>query len=320
MMSLGILKRACSALALFTFVAVSAQVPAFAASPAARTGDGSEVQLLSFNGRVEYAPGAWNRRKAAIARVLNESRFDVIAIQEASELMIADYQAALPNDYYVVGERSDGHRGDQRWYEFNPIFYNPVRFEKLDAGSIWVGENPSKPGDTLRDSKWHGRVFNWLVLRERATGRRLAIGDVHIHGQQGDRAVGLIAKTIRDHANGAPIVLLGDFNSNPTTAAYRRLTDPHDLNFVDAMSGARERSGGDATILSPGQFVPKPKTADGLEEGKAAERIDYVFADHALRLESYRIVDSRIEGQTFASDHFPIAVTLSLPAERASAR
>lgn len=311
--------RRCLALTLFSSITsaatpqsvASANVDQTNASDARKAAEPGVIQLLTYNTRVEYKPLAWNRRKATVARVLNESRFDVIAIQEASELMIADYQAALPKDYYVVGERSDGHRGDQRWYEFNPIFYNPDRFEKLDAGSIWVGEDPSRPGDTLRNSKWHGRVFTWIILRERATGRRLAIGNVHIHPKQADRAVELVTKTLREHANGAKIVLLGDFNSTPDTEAYGRLTDPHGLQLVDALSAARERSGGDVTIVGPGQSVPSGEA--GTKQGTEVKRIDYVFADRALAVKSYRVVDSRISGESFASDHFPVTVTVALP-------
>ena len=288
-----------------------AQADIDAASAPAAVAEPGVVRMLTYNVRVETDPVAWDRRRAKVMEILAGASFDIVAIQEASELMIADYQAALPDHYYVVGERSDGHRGDQSWYEYNPIFFDPARFEKMDAGSVWVGEDPARPGDTLRDSKAHGRVFTWLLLRERETGRRLAVGNVHIHGAQAERAAGILVETLRAHADGADIVLLGDFNSVPDSKAHERLTGPDGFALSDAMTAASAVSGGEATVIGVGQTVPEAVT--GFKTGGEARRIDYVFADPALRIDSYRVVDSRIGGESFASDHFPLAVTLHLP-------
>lgn len=276
----------------------------------------SFFEVLTYNVRAEYDAAAWKRRSKTVARVLNESHFDIIAVQEATEHMIADYQIALPGHHYVVGERSDGHRGDQGWYEYNPIFYNPDRLEKVMTGSLWVGEDPSRPGDTLVDSKWHGRVFNWLIVRERTTGRRLAIGNVHIHGPKAERAVELIASALRTHAQGAEIILLGDFNSTPNSVAYERMTAPHDLCFVDALLAAEKRSGGEATVIGFDQFIPTG--LDGERQRGSADRIDFVFVEPGIAVKSYRILDSTISDNIFASDHFPISVSLKLAAKAMS--
>ncbi len=295
-------------LALCCFVpgdALQAQPAAAPAKQVATTID-SAIRLLSYNVRVENNPEAWERRRATVANVLNSAPFDIVAMQEASELMLTDYQAALPDSYYVVGERSDGHRGNQSWYEFNPIFFNAARFEKLDAGSIWVGENPARPGDTLDDSKPHGRVFTWAILRDRATGKRIAVGNVHIHGAQAERAVELLVDTLRDKADGAPILLLGDFNSTPDTAAYQRMVSAEGFNLRDA----GQLAPGSVTTIGAGQSVPEGQS--GAKEGSVGKRIDYVFTDKAFTASDYRLVDSVIEGGSYASDHFPIAATVQL--------
>nr|WP_321440538.1 phosphodiester glycosidase family protein [uncultured Hyphomonas sp.] len=269
------------------------------------------VRMLSYNVRVETDETAWERRRETVMQVLTATDYDVIAIQEASELMIADYQAALPDHYYVVGERSDGHRGDQSWYEFNPIFFNPARFEKLDAGSIWVGEDPARPGDTLVGSKPHGRVFTWIVLRECATGRRLAVGNVHVHGAESSRAIDLLVETLRAHAGDAEMVLLGDFNSEPGSEAYTHLTGRDGYGFVDAMLTAADVSGDGVTTIGQGQAVPEGDA--GFKTGSDARRIDFIFAEQGLGVEAYNVPDSAIRDGVFASDHMPLAVILELP-------
>ena len=214
----------------------------------------------------------------------------------------------LPDFHYVVGERSDGHRGDQDWYEFVPIFYRPDRFALERAGSFWVGEDPDRPGDTLNDSKWHGRVFTWALLREHDSDARFAIGNVHIHGQQAERAVALIDERLRTMFDDAAIVLAGDFNVTPESAAYDRLTGPGGLGYVDAMHMAAERSGPEVTVIAAGEAVPSG--ADAMKTGGDARRIDYVFVKGPLAVARYAVKKDAIRPGVFPSDHFPVAVEL----------
>lgn len=271
--------------------------------------------LLSYNVRVDFTGETWVNREAVIAETLQEHAPEVILIQEASEWMIAQYQAMLPDYYYLVGERSDGHRGDQRWYEFVPIFYRPDRFEVVDQGSFWVGEDPARPGDTLDNTKHHGRAFNWVALRDRATGKTIAIGNVHIHGQRAEVAVELLVKRMREEVGQMPMILAGDYNSLPESDAYQRLVAPDDLGLVDARAIAGQVRGPLETSLGPGEAVAsadlanqKPGSLD-----RAARRIDYVFVTPDVQVDEFEVQKRAVKPGFFASDHFPIWVRLTLP-------
>jgi endonuclease/exonuclease/phosphatase family metal-dependent hydrolase len=271
--------------------------------------------LLSYNVRVDFTGETWGNRRDTIAKTLHEHAPELILIQEASEWMIAEYQAMLPDYFYRVGERSDGHRGDQRWYEFVPIFYHPDRFSVEDSGSFWIGEDPERPGDNLENTKHHGRAFNWIVLRDRSTGSRFAVGNVHIHGQRAEVAVELIAKRLRKSAGNLPIILAGDFNSLPESEAYQRLASGGDLGFVDARDIAREVSGQLETSLGSGEAVASIDLANQNQGNldKVARRIDYVFVSPEVGITQFEVKKLAIKPGFFASDHFPIRVEVTLP-------
>ena len=277
---------------------------------------GSEsFRLLSYNVRVDFTGETWINREEVIARTLQQSSPELILIQEASEWMIAQYQAMLPAYYYVVGERSDGHRGDQRWYEFVPIFYHPDRFTVEDHGSFWIGEDPAKPGDTLDNTKHHGRAFNWVTLRDHRTGSRFAVGNVHTHGRRAEVAVKLIVDRLRSAVGNLPLILAGDFNSLPDSLAYQRLAAGGDLGLVDARSVARTVKGQLETSLGRGEaiaWVDPSKPLSGNPD-KVARRIDYVFVSPEVQINEFEVKKIAVKPQVFASDHFPIWVEVTMP-------
>lgn len=293
---------------LFVLLAALWSGPALSASPDA-------FWLLSYNVRVDFTGETWVNRGEVIAETLHEHTPEVILIQEASEWMIAQYQAMLPDYYYLVGERSDGHRGDQRWYEYVPIFYRPDRFAVVDQGSFWVGEDPARPGDTLDNTKHHGRAFNWVALRDLSTGKEIAIGNVHIHGKRAEVAVELLVKRMRAEVGQMPLVLAGDFNSLPESAAYQRMVDAKDLGMVDARDVAGEVRGQLETFLGPGEAVASADLANQKpgRPDRPLRRIDYVFVTPDVQVDEFELQKPAVKPGYFASDHFPIWVRVTLP-------
>lgn len=271
--------------------------------------------LLSYNVRVDFTGETWPNRGPTLAETLREHAPELILIQEASEWMIAEYQKMLPDYYYLVGERSDGHRGDQRWYEFVPIFYHPDRFAVVDHGSFWVGEDPDKPGDTLDNTKHHGRAFNWVTLRDKSSGKQFAVGNVHIHGQRAEVAVELIVKRLRQAVGDLPLILAGDYNSLPESEAYHRMTSAGDLGFVDARDIARQVRGQLETSLGSGEAVAGADLANQSpgNPDKVARRIDYVFVTPDLKIHRFEVKKPAVKPGFFASDHFPIWVEVTAP-------
>ena len=196
-----------------------------------------------------------------------------------------------------------------------PIFYNPNRFEVVAHGAFWVGEDPDRPGDTLDNTKNHGRTFNWVTLRDRTSGAQVAIGNVHIHGQRAEVAVELLVSRLRAAVGDIPMILAGDYNSLPESLAYQRMVAKDGLGFVDARDIARSVQGQLETSLGSGESVASPDLANqpGGNADKVARRIDYVFVSPDVQIDQFEVQKRAVKPGFFASDHFPIWVEVTLP-------
>ena len=178
-----------------------------------------------------------------------------------------------------------------------------------------MGEDPARPGDTLDNSKHHGRSFNWVALQDRSTGKQVAIGNVHIHGQRAEVAVELLVKRMRQAVGQMPMILAGDFNSLPESAAYQRLVAPDDLGLVDARAIAGQVRGPLETSLGSGEAVASHDmaTRKPRDSGRPARRIDYVFVTPDVQVDEFEVQKREVEPGFFASDHFPIWVRVTVP-------
>lgn len=289
----GWLRRAVIGVGLI--LAVTGSGAAAAAAP---------LSVYSHNIRVDVGGAGWSRRQAPIVAALAEGGFDLVLIQEATERQIPTFYKALPGYHAVIGERSDGHRG-QGFYEYNPIFYSAARFELIAKSSFWVADDPSAPGATLADTKRHGRVATWARLRERATGQTLVAINIHIHPQRVHDALKLILGEVE--TKGAAVVLAGDFNATPDDPGLVWLSGRNGPGFRDARLDAMQVEGPEATVLAAGQFTYDggDKVVPGAGQGG---RLDYIFTCGLPRADRFAV--SRLplaDPGAFASDHFAVS-------------
>lgn len=311
-------KEALQAAALLLLVAIGSMATWLSAEESSLPRS-TKVRVVTYNILADHIGNGWPRRRAAVIGYLDNPAFDIIALQEVTERQIADLAQAMPHLGYVVGERSDGHRGDQGWYEFNPILFNKNRFERVDHSSFWVSETPGIAGSILPGTKDHARVLTWARLRDRDSGRMLIVASVHIHGNlaagQGRDAheATLLLEQLRKTHHGEPILLLGDFNFAEGSPGYSILSDDRN-GFVDLAPADKRKTstviGPNGVTLDGGRSGPRPRTAG------SAKRIDYIFACGATLMgpfttERVRIPDTKYD----ASDHNPVSAAIILATE-----
>lgn len=265
------------------------------------------LSIYSHNIRVDRGGEGWARRSAPILQALSGQRYDIVVVQEATEAQVPALYTALPGYHAVIGERSDGHRG-QGFYEYNPIFYRADRFIMVQASSFWVAEDPSEPGATLQGTKRHGRVITWARLRERASGREVLVASIHIHGERVEDALKLITDQLGPQMHGAAVILAGDFNARPSEPGLAWLSAQ---GFTDARSAARDVAGPEETVIRDGQFTYDTGALFTVEASDR-QRLDYVFACGLGPPRVYETLELPLdEGRARASDHY--AVTVDYP-------
>ncbi|SEN45285.1 Metal-dependent hydrolase, endonuclease/exonuclease/phosphatase family [Sphingomonas gellani] len=251
------------------------------------------LKVMSFN--VRYAsdegPTRWEARRPVMVALLQKARPDLIGTQELLQRQGDDLVQALPGYRWFGRDRYGTHVN-----EHMGILYRTDRLRVVQQGDFWLSDTPDQPGSMSWGTDLP-RMANWAVF-ETIGGppRRFLFVDTHLaHRDQDDaardKAVRLILDRLPSLAAGLPVVLAGDMNARPDTAAYRTLASA----LSDAREQAPTRRGPDMTFHD---FT-----------GVADRRIDYLFLRglHASEV----VTDTYHQGSTYPSDHFPIWARLS---------
>ncbi|MFB6173782.1 MAG: endonuclease/exonuclease/phosphatase family protein [Halobacteriales archaeon] len=247
------------------------------------------LRAMSFNVRVDTdeddPSDEWPEREATVASVVRLHAPDLVGLQEALAGQFAALRERLPDYEWIgVGRRDGASDG-----EHVPIGHAD-RFERLDSGTFWLSEAPGEAGSVGWDASLP-RIATWARLRDGETGTTVLFCNTHFdhRGEVArEESARLLAERLPSVADGAPIVLTGDFNCEPGSTPYETLTE----QFTDAKAAADHPHHGPT-----GTFHGFGGDPDG--------RIDYVFVDGGVSVRQHATLTDRWDGG-YPSDHFPV--------------
>jgi endonuclease/exonuclease/phosphatase family metal-dependent hydrolase len=251
------------------------------------------LKVMTFNVRYASDEGAqrWAVRRPVMVELILRAAPDVIGTQELLQRQGDDLIRALPGYRWFGRDRMGGHAN-----EHMGIFYRPDRLTLIEHGDFWLSDTPDVVGSQSWDTDLP-RMANWAVFETKeAKPHRFLFLDTHLahrdeDAEARDKAAGLILSRLPALAKNLPVVVAGDMNARPDTAAYRRFA----AVLTDAWGSAKRREGPEMTFHD---FT-----------GTADRRIDYIFL-RGFRAESIA-TDTYHRGKTYPSDHFPIEATLT---------
>ena len=248
-----------------------------------------DLKVMSFTVRLGVADDgehSWDYRRDAAAATVNEVAPAAFGVQEAHDFQL-DYFLEKCPAYRCVGVgREDGvHEG-----EHMSVFYNTDRVELLDWGTYWLSETPDTPS-----FGWDAackRTATWTLLKDKAAGKEFFFVNTHLDhvGREARRnGLALVVSSIKEmNPDGWPTILCGDFNVTPDDEC---LTDLRVL-MEDARETAAQSDHG-TTWHDWGRLSD-------------TQPIDYIFYKGFSACRSF----SRIMGEPFVSDHYPVVATL----------
>lgn len=257
------------------------------------------LRVMTFNLRFasDTLPNAWPARRPVMKHAIEQAAPDVFGTQEGLYLQLRDMAADLP-DYEWIGLGRAGGSHD----EFAAIFFRRDRFSPLEYDHFWLSDTPDVIGSITWGHRFR-RMVTWVRLQDRKTGRVFVIWNTHFdHEVEAARqkSAELIRSRMQAAAQGAPALLVGDFNcAAGTSPAFKILTQAEGL--VDAWQAAEQRVGGD---LNTFHDYKEP-----LHEG---ERIDWILVPRGTSVKRAEI-STYHEGTQYPSDHFPVFCDLRLP-------
>ena len=255
-------------------------------------GSATSLSVMTFNMRYdnpEDGQNNWRFRRERIAGVIKAQEVDVLGTQELLSNQFDDLSGLLTGYQGVGVGRLDGAESG----EYCAVFFRKDRFTLLDSGTFWLSETPEVVGSLGWDGACE-RIATWVVLRDR-DGRELFFIDTHLDhvGQVArDEGVSLLMKRIETLSGGRPVILTGDFNSEPGSSVVAHVQKDGVLR--DAKAIAAQRSGTDWSFSDFGQ-IPE------------AERplLDYIFVSGGIEAVRYEVLPDTFDGG-YVSDHAPV--------------
>lgn len=261
-------------------------------------GSATSLSVMTFNMRYdnpEDGQNNWRFRRERIAGVIKAQEIDVLGTQELLSNQFNDLSGLLTGYQGVGVGRLDGAESG----EYCAVFFRKDRFTLLDSGTFWLSETPEVVGSLGWDGACE-RIATWVVLRDR-DGRELFFIDTHLDhvGQVArDEGVSLLMKRIETLSGGRPVILTGDFNSEPGSSVVAHVQKDGVLR--DATAIAQQRSGTDWSFSDFGQ-IPE------------AERplLDYIFVSGDIEALRYEVLPDTFDGG-YVSDHAPVMAVVKI--------
>ncbi|MEH3041580.1 MAG: endonuclease/exonuclease/phosphatase family protein [Sphingomonas paucimobilis] len=264
---------------------------AVALAATALPADARDLRMMSFNVRYpnpDDGPNRWEARAPILIDTIRAADPDVIGTQELYQRQGDAIVAALPHWRWFGRDRHGGHAD-----EHMGILYRTDRLRLVRHGDFWLSDTPDRVGS----ASWGidlPRMVNWGEFR-RSDGTRFVLFDTHFPHRDVDapartKAAAVLLARMGRIAGRLPVVVTGDLNAQPDSAAYRVFAD----GLTDAWQRAPRRSG---PALTFHDFTGTPD-----------RRIDYVFV-RGLRPIAARVATDH-RGARYPSDHFPVVVDL----------
>ncbi|WP_396593545.1 endonuclease/exonuclease/phosphatase family protein [Brevundimonas sp. R86498] len=249
------------------------------------------VRLMSYNIRYDAPTDRpdWLQRRPHMARQIAFLAPDVVGVQEALMPMVAYLAEQAPAyDHYGLG-RDDGAQAG----ETTTLFWRRDRFEAIRTQTLWCSPTPDQPS-----RGWDAalpRTLTRVVLRDRTSGRLLDVRNAHLDhvgavSREQCAALAADLPAASDDGLTAAVVLMGDFNTGPDTAPYRRI-------LAAGLSDAR--------AVSPVVFGPAGTYNNFDIARNDGVAIDHVFVGPGLSVERFAVLTDS-HGGLVISDHFPV--------------
>lgn len=253
-----------------------------------------KLNLVTYNIRMQTeddGPNEWKHRREILYKSVREMAPDVMGVQEAFASQLKDLDAAFPNYAYVGVGRDDGKEEG----EHAAVFYKKDRFKMEAEGTFWLSDTP----DVVASNTWDAacnRVCTWITLTDIETKRSFSVYNAHydhksVKARENSPKV-IVEQMIAKGHEKAPLVLMGDFNSSPTSPQMVYLFDGKaPLTFKNTLTP--DETKGMATYSG----------WDGRTQGK---QIDYVLvAGDKHTVDANRINRTHEDGR-YPSDHYAV--------------
>lgn len=255
----------------------------------------NSLNIISYNIRFDNpADGvnAWPNRKDYVAALLRFYDADVVCLQEALHHQLTDLVKRNPHYTSSGVGRDDG----QQQGEYAAILFDNNKLQLMDSGDFWLSATPEKPS-----MGWDAaciRICSWVALKDIQTSKQFFVFNAHFD-HVGDTArmesARLIVQKINQIAGSSPVILGGDFNTQPSSPAIEIILE----SLSDSYCISREKPYGPHGTWNAFDYL-----------SSLDNRIDYIFVNQHFIVEKHAHLTDAMNSN-FLSDHLPVFARVS---------
>ncbi len=258
----------------------------------------AEIKVFSYNILTDGGgdgPTCFKKRGGVMKACFPKYEADIIGFQETMpwvrEWLIQNFP-----EYEICGLG----RGADLQGESNLIAFRRDRFDLVSLDQFWLSDTPRVPGSRFHsDQSGCPRICMAAMLREKESGKCFRYYNTHLdHRGEIARAQGMtmiLNRMAEDYAvMPLPVILTGDLNAEPGSAACRSLEE-----FKGCGAPIT-----DASAQAGMTFHDFKKDWEGM-------KIDYVYTNLPYDPASAVLADDEVDGLTL-SDHYPVGAVLEL--------
>ena len=257
---------------------------------------GQEVKVMSYNLRVDFGGDGennWEFRRDFLADQIRYNAPDFLGTQEGKAHQLQFIEKQLEGYAYIGISRDDSRTEG----EFSAIFYNTRKFKVLAEGTFWLSYTPD-----VKSKGWDAaleRICTYGLFQDMASGKKLYVFNTHLdHVGEMARAnsAKLIVRKITEiNKENWPVVVTGDFNSEPTGGAYK--------NMIAALTDSK-------AISETKPFGPSGTFNAFKFHEPVTVCIDYIFVSDRIRVLRHAVLSDSKDCR-YPSDHLPVFAELA---------
>lgn len=240
-----------------------------------------DLRVLTFNLRLDTSadgPNAWPYRREVAYQVVRDLQAHIVGFQEVLPRQREDLESNLEGYFWIGHGRDADHGGEQCCIAVSS------EFEIQDSGTFWLSPTPDTPGAMGWDADVT-RICSWVRVKK--DDRELTVFNAH-WDHRGEVARLESSKMLfqRVLSTPGPVLLMGDFNTVPSSAPIQRLTEILQDSYQ---------------VASAGLDTP---TFHGFGRDTRGLRIDYLLASPEFLTVECRILEQPRD--PYPSDHYPV--------------
>lgn len=259
---------------------------------------GQNIKIMTYNIRYDNPndeENKWNLRKGFLSQQIQFYNPDIFGTQEGKLHQLKYLDSILPQ-YNYIGRGRDNSTNQG---EFSAIFYNKNKFKVLVESTFWLSETPEKIS-----KGWDAnleRICTYALFENIKTKQKFYLFNTHfdhIGTIAREKSAELIIEKINAiNTQNYPVILTGDFNSEPNSNTYLYLSK----NLNDSRFISKTAAFGPEGTFNNFEFYKPVKIL-----------IDYIFTSkNNIKVDKFAVL-SDSKNCKYPSDHLPIYVELSL--------